>query len=194
VAPAGHLLRFIGPSRSPPQSRKCEHDDDTALPGVGGCQVGQGPEPWSNPPLCQLVFHCAGSRSRLPSLVLKAIWIGQGPKDLARFFEELEYTGFAIPRLRRRYGGFETFSCGPKKRPSPLATALVLAALRRLYDLALSAATVDVAALASSKGGRGAAPAAHRRDCSSLDVRTTKINILKAAGWPRWCRTRQARC
>jgi hypothetical protein len=38
-----------------------------------------------------------------------------------------------------------------------LATALVLAALRRLDDLALSAATVDVAALASSKRGRGIA-------------------------------------
>jgi hypothetical protein len=38
-----------------------------------------------------------------------------------------------------------------------LATALVLAVLRQLDDLALSAAAVDVAALASSKGGRGTA-------------------------------------
>jgi hypothetical protein len=58
---------------------------------------------------------------------------------------------------RSTYRGFETFSFGQKKRPSPLATVLVLAALRRLDDLALSAADVDVAALASSKGGRGTA-------------------------------------
>lgn len=44
-----------------------------------------------------------------------------------------------------------------KKRPSPLATALLLAVLRRLNDLAPTAAAVDVVALASSKGGRGTA-------------------------------------
>jgi hypothetical protein len=38
-----------------------------------------------------------------------------------------------------------------------LATALLLAVLRRLNDLAPTAAAVDVVALASSKGGRGTA-------------------------------------
>ena len=55
------------------------------------------------------------------------------------------------------YRGFETFSFGQKKQPSPLATALLLAVLRRLDDLAPAAAAVDVAALTSSKGGRGTA-------------------------------------
>ena len=55
------------------------------------------------------------------------------------------------------YRGFETFSFGQKKQPSPLATALLLAVLRRLDDLAPAAAAVDVAALPSSKGGRGTA-------------------------------------
>jgi hypothetical protein len=58
---------------------------------------------------------------------------------------------------RSTYRGFETFSFGQKKRPSPLATALLLAALRRLDDLAPVAATVKIDALASSKGGRGTA-------------------------------------
>jgi hypothetical protein len=58
---------------------------------------------------------------------------------------------------RSTYRGFETFSFGQKKRPSPLATALVLAVLRRFDDLAPAAAAVEVAALASSKGGRGTA-------------------------------------
>jgi hypothetical protein len=58
---------------------------------------------------------------------------------------------------RSTYRGFEIFSFGQKKRPSPLAKALVLAVLRRLDDLATAAAAVDVAALVSSKGGRGTA-------------------------------------
>jgi hypothetical protein len=58
---------------------------------------------------------------------------------------------------RSTYRGFETFSFGQKRRSSPLATALLLAVLRRLDDLAPAAAAVDVAALASSKGGRGTA-------------------------------------
>jgi hypothetical protein len=58
---------------------------------------------------------------------------------------------------RSTYRGFEPFSLGPKKEPSPLATALLLAVLRRLDDLAPVATAVDVAALGSSKGGRGTA-------------------------------------
>lgn len=58
---------------------------------------------------------------------------------------------------RSTYRGFETFSFGQKERPSPFATALLLAVLRRLDDLAPAAAAVDVGALASSKGGRGTA-------------------------------------
>jgi hypothetical protein len=58
---------------------------------------------------------------------------------------------------RATYRGFEAFSFGQKKRPSQFATALVLAVLGRLGDLAPAAAAVDVAALASSKGGRGIA-------------------------------------
>ena len=53
------------------------------------------------------------------------------------------------------FKGFETFSFGQKKQPSPLATALVWAALRRLKPLAEAIAAVDVTKLASSKGGTG---------------------------------------
>lgn len=58
---------------------------------------------------------------------------------------------------RSCYKGFESFSFGQKKEPSPFATARVLAALVRLDDLAESIAGVDVAALPSSKGGSGVA-------------------------------------
>ena len=58
---------------------------------------------------------------------------------------------------RSAYRGFENWSFGQKKRPSPLATALLLAVLHRIDDLAPAAAAVEVRALTSSKGGRGSA-------------------------------------
>ena len=57
---------------------------------------------------------------------------------------------------RSCYRGFERFSFGQKLRPSPFATALVAAALRRVDDLAGEIAAVDVLGLGSSKGGSGA--------------------------------------
>lgn len=53
------------------------------------------------------------------------------------------------------FKGFETYSFGQKKHPSPFATALVWAALKRLEPLAEEIAVVDVLALGSSKGGSG---------------------------------------
>lgn len=58
---------------------------------------------------------------------------------------------------RSTYRGFERWSFGQKKHSSPFATALLLAVLHRIDDLAPAAATVDVRALASSKGGIGTA-------------------------------------
>jgi len=58
---------------------------------------------------------------------------------------------------RSCYKGFEGFSFGQKKKPSPFATARLLAVLRPLAELADEIAAVDVTALASSKGGSGLA-------------------------------------
>ncbi len=58
---------------------------------------------------------------------------------------------------RRIYRGFERFSFGAKRAPSPFATARALAALARLGDLADQIASVDVSRLPSSKGGSGMA-------------------------------------
>jgi hypothetical protein len=58
---------------------------------------------------------------------------------------------------RSCYRGFEAFSFGQKKEPSPFATALVASVLRRFDDLAGEIVAVDVRALASSKGGTGTA-------------------------------------
>jgi len=63
--------------------------------------------------------------------------------------------GRVVPR--RIYRGFERFSFGQKKRPSPFATARALVALSRLDGLAEDIARVDVSSLASSKGGAGKA-------------------------------------
>ena len=63
--------------------------------------------------------------------------------------------GRVVPRST--YRGFEGFSFGQKKEPSPFATAGLLTVLHRLDDLAPDARAVDVSALPSSKGGSGRA-------------------------------------
>lgn len=55
------------------------------------------------------------------------------------------------------FKGFEAYSFGQKRHPSPFATALLWAALKRLEPIAEQIAAVDVLALASSKGGTGVA-------------------------------------
>jgi hypothetical protein len=55
------------------------------------------------------------------------------------------------------YRGFENYSFGQKKQPSPFATARLLQVLRRFDDLADESAAVDVTELTSSKGGTGTA-------------------------------------
>ena len=61
--------------------------------------------------------------------------------------------GWVTPRSV--YRGFESFSFGQKKRPSPFATARLLAVLHRLDELAGDAEATDIRALTSSKGGHG---------------------------------------
>ncbi|MBI4338750.1 MAG: hypothetical protein HY680_02210 [Chloroflexi bacterium] len=56
---------------------------------------------------------------------------------------------------RSCYRGFEDFSFGQKRRPSPFATACLARVLRRLNDLADDIAAVDVLGLSSSKAGTG---------------------------------------
>ena len=63
--------------------------------------------------------------------------------------------GRVIPS--RTYRGYESFSFGNKKKPSPFATARCLIPLLRMADLAEEIAAVDVESLHSSKGGSGTA-------------------------------------
>ncbi len=62
------------------------------------------------------------------------------------------------------YRGFEGYSFGQKKSPSPFATARLHQVLRRFADLAQDAADVDVTALHSSRaaGARHRPPATRR--------------------------------
>lgn len=56
---------------------------------------------------------------------------------------------------RSVYRGFGRFSFGQKRRPSPIATALLAAVVRRFSDLTDDVAGIDVTGLGSSKGGTG---------------------------------------
>ncbi len=56
---------------------------------------------------------------------------------------------------RSIYRGFEQYSFGQKKQPSPFATARLASVLRRFHDLTAEIASVDVMSLESSKGGTG---------------------------------------
>jgi hypothetical protein len=58
---------------------------------------------------------------------------------------------------RSCYQGFEAFSFGQKKLPSPWATAYLCGVLRRYNDLTAAIRAVDVTTLYSSKGGSGTA-------------------------------------
>jgi hypothetical protein len=94
-----------------------------------------------------------------------ALWHGPGadPGDRRALAElaaclvayNFDPLGRVVPRST--YRGFEGFSFGQKKEPSPFATARLLAVLHRLDGLAPEALAVDVEALASSKGGAGRA-------------------------------------
>lgn len=58
---------------------------------------------------------------------------------------------------RSTFRGFTDFSFGQKKRPSPIATAWVVAVLRAYGALVDDVRAVDIASLPSSKGGSGVA-------------------------------------
>jgi hypothetical protein len=53
------------------------------------------------------------------------------------------------------YRGFEAFSFGQKKQPSPFATARLAALIRRFDELSEDIQKVEVRRLGSSKGGTG---------------------------------------
>jgi hypothetical protein len=53
------------------------------------------------------------------------------------------------------FNGWERLSLGQKKRPSPLATALIWSRLALLEEIAAEIASIDVMRLGSSKGGSG---------------------------------------
>ena len=71
---------------------------------------------------------------------------------------------------RRAYRGFEHFSFGQKRYPSPFATARCLVALVRVTDLAEEIASVDVEDLPSSRSDRGTALPPRRREVPACPV------------------------
>ncbi len=96
--------------------------------------------------------------SRFPNL-----WKGEAAEEADRkaiaemaaclIAYNLDEHGRVVPQ--RTYRGFEEFSFGQKKEPSPFATARVLSVLSRFEGLAEEILRVDVNALPSSKGGTG---------------------------------------
>ncbi len=110
------------------------------------------------PPTWYGAYEVVDTLGRLPD-----VWNGPDsfPEDRAALAEIaaclLAYNvapeGTATPLSTFR--GFESYSFGQKKLPSPSATALLWTALKRLEPLAGQIAFVDVLALGSSKGGTG---------------------------------------
>jgi hypothetical protein len=110
------------------------------------------------PPTWYRAYSVLDTLGRYPEL-----WRGPdaGPVDRRCLAElaacliayNLSEDGRVVPQSTFR--GFEAFSFGQKKVPSPFATAQVLTVLHRLDDLGPDVGTVDVTALAGSKGGSG---------------------------------------
>lgn len=108
------------------------------------------------PPLWYGVYGMLDTLGRYPTL-----W-RNGTDDTRRTLAELvacliAYNvapdGTVTPRSV--YRGFTPYSFGQKKRPSPTATALLAAVVRRFSDLTTDIARVDVTQLGSSRGGTG---------------------------------------
>lgn len=113
--------------------------------------LGRYPQLWRGP------YSDPADRAALAELAACLVAYNVGPN------------GWVTPRSV--YRGFESFSFGQKKRPSPFATARLLAVLHRLDDLAGDAQAIDIRALTSSKGGQGHAvpPHADIRPCCVAD-------------------------
>ncbi|GBE21495.1 hypothetical protein BMS3Bbin01_00840 [bacterium BMS3Bbin01] len=110
------------------------------------------------PPFWYGSYWVLDTLSRYPEL-----WSGpQAELDDRRLIAELaacliayNVGGGGTVTPRSCYRGFDSFSFGQKKEPSPFATARVAAILKRLNDLADQIASVDVLTLPGSKGGTG---------------------------------------
>jgi hypothetical protein len=110
------------------------------------------------PPTWYGAYEMADVMGRLPE-----VWHGPDsrPEDRTALAEiaacllayNVSPAGTATPLST--FKGFEGYCFGQKKQPSPLATALVWAALKRLQPLAAQIATIDVMTLSGSKGGTG---------------------------------------
>lgn len=94
---------------------------------------------------------------------------------------------------RSTYRGFEIYSFGRKKRPSPFATALLLAVLHCIDDLAPAAAAIGVWALTSSKAAaalRCRHPTSRREvgvECRRSEGRVTEGSRNPSAVCPGLC-------
>ena len=110
------------------------------------------------PPLWYDAYTVLETLSWYPS-----VWAGpealpahrRGVAELAACVTAYNFGGDGRVTPRSCYRGFERFSFGQKKTPSPLATALLCRVLRRLDDLTEDIMAVDVLSLSSSMGGTG---------------------------------------
>jgi len=88
--------------------------------------------------------------TRIPEM-----WSGDGARpevrtalaELAACMIAANVDEHGVVTPRSCYRGFEAFSFGQKKRPSPFATARVAVVLRRLGDLAETVAAIDTGAI-----------------------------------------------
>ncbi|MDP2181872.1 MAG: winged helix DNA-binding domain-containing protein [Actinomycetota bacterium] len=124
-----------------------------------------------------------------------ALWRGPAARDqdrqaiaeLAACLIEYNFDGAGRVTPRRTYRGFERFSFGQKREPSPFATARALVALAHVSDLAEEIAAVDVTGLPSSLGGSGTPlpPKSGRRGPGTCPVPASTRRYPDAAALPR---------
>jgi hypothetical protein len=109
------------------------------------------------PPLWYGVYWSLDTLSRYPGLWRSGPpWVRQALADLLACLVGYNVSADGTVTPRSVYRGFESFSYGQKKRPSPWATALTAKVVRRLSDITEEALTVEPGRLTSSKGGSGA--------------------------------------
>ena len=108
------------------------------------------------PPLWYGIYWMLDTLGRYPEL-----WGSERPEDRRAVAElvaclvsyNVSPDGTVTPRSV--YRGFNGFSFGQKKTPSPVATALLAVVAHRFADLSADVTDVEVERLASSKGGTG---------------------------------------
>lgn len=106
------------------------------------------------PPFWYGVYSAVDTLGRYPDLWrVGPPWARQALTEMLACLVAYNISSDGTVTPKSVYRGFEAFSYGQKKRPSPLATALTAKVVCRLAELSEEATGVDPRRLTSSKAG-----------------------------------------